>query len=93
MTSSSPTEGVALVDRNSSIRADGPEASAAPRSEPGGGEETSYVSMLENGARASGIVSEGDAAGPGSHPRLEPALHGEVKSSLHTESAKQVCSC
>ncbi len=93
LSSYAPTEGVALDDRNSSIRVEVSDASAAPRSYPRDGQEISHLLMLGNSARARGTVSEEDSAGPGSLPRLELALHEGVKSSLHTESAKQVCSC
>ena len=89
LTSFTTTEVVALVDRTSSIKDEASEALAAPRS----GEEPSHLLLLENGAPASGAVSEKDPAGPGSNPRLGPASQGEVKLNLHTESAKQVCSC
>lgn len=94
LTSDSPTRGPTLVDRNSSIRVEGSEASAAPRSgNSRGDQELSNISMLENGLPAGSTVSEEDPAGPGSYPRPGPASQGEVKSSLHTESAEQVCSC
>ncbi|KAG0620219.1 hypothetical protein M758_4G198900 [Ceratodon purpureus] len=85
LTSFTTTEVVALVDRTSSIKDEASEALAAPRS----GEEPSHLLLLENGAPASGAVSEKDPAGPGSNPRLGPASQGEVKLNLHTESAKQ----
>jgi hypothetical protein len=90
----SPTKGEAVIDRNSSIRVQASDASAVPRSgDTRGGQESSHLPTLENGALASGIVPEEDPGGPGSHSRLGPASQGEVKLRLHTESTKQVCSC
>ena len=89
LTPRTPIEGVTLIDRYLSIRDEASEASANSTSgDRLGGQEFSHFPTLKNGAPAGGNVSEEVPARSGL--TLEPVAQGEVKSSLYTESGKQV---
>lgn len=74
LTPSIPTEGVAT------------EVSTAPRIvDPLGSQECPPIPMQEHEAQATGIVSEEDPAGPGSHPSTGPVTQVGFKPNLQKE--------